>query len=765
MASRSQPLTLGEQLSTWAPLTVVRNGPRHARAIEIAAWVKSLPPDVTTAWVTARAAPNEFESFDAWLSDALLAAGVTTGTSAGGALGGFDELETLLSRREARVLVIVNNFDEIKDKRILERIVQLLDSNRNLHVLVCCGAEHPIQALAEGAVETKVVPTGGPTSTQDVARALTTLLDHPWSERLREELLSWRETAPGVPATAAPPPPLPDAGSRSALASSRPRDGTDKPSPSRPPPGGSGELHDPIGRFRQAAVTQDWETVDRLWFGNVAAMLSDNSELLHQTLETMPAEVLRANPSMEVMREALQTATADDDDSKAATARAFADACARLVTRRWDSMTLNELLVVGTGALIQLRLVGRFEDSEALGDRLSARTVALAATQQAARGRLGLFHLHRGVTFSLLGDDASAIRSYSRAWEQAIGGHADFVRSNAAANLALTYALNGETPLARRWLQRHRSLDTRDWPGHQRLSVGGHVAAGMLALDRLDDEAAREELRQVDGDGPSGELWPFVAFLHARLALHRGTARQALAHIEHLRAARDRDVATRGAASALMSRAQADLLIANGQGERARRVIQDAQTFKGLTSLPTARLRVLGGQVESGRYVDRLTWDPATSTRDRLEMLLIGALSALRRHDERTAARLANQAIELYGETGILSAFATIPLLELTRLLDLAEQGLGPGDLAVLAQQPAMYPERLVLVALSEREQAVLNALATMRSRQAIADALFVSVNTVKTQLASIYEKLGATSREGALRKAVERGLLPDEGA
>jgi LuxR family maltose regulon positive regulatory protein len=41
-----------------------------------------------------------------------------------------------------------------------------------------------------------------------------------------------------------------------------------------------------------------------------------------------------------------------------------------------------------------------------------------------------------------------------------------------------------------------------------------------------------------------------------------------------------------------------------------------------------------------------------------------------------------------------------------------------------------------------------------------MADDLFVSYNTVKTQMRSLYQKLGARSREQALVRAHEHGLL-----
>ena len=46
------------------------------------------------------------------------------------------------------------------------------------------------------------------------------------------------------------------------------------------------------------------------------------------------------------------------------------------------------------------------------------------------------------------------------------------------------------------------------------------------------------------------------------------------------------------------------------------------------------------------------------------------------------------------------------------------------------------------------------------RRVQTIARELYVSLNTVKTHIRSIYRKLGVSSREAALERARERNLL-----
>jgi DNA-binding NarL/FixJ family response regulator len=64
-------------------------------------------------------------------------------------------------------------------------------------------------------------------------------------------------------------------------------------------------------------------------------------------------------------------------------------------------------------------------------------------------------------------------------------------------------------------------------------------------------------------------------------------------------------------------------------------------------------------------------------------------------------------------------------------------------------------------VDLTPREQDVLELLAEGKSNAAIAEALFVSVHTVRNHVANLSSKLGAHSKLEALSIAVRRGLLP----
>lgn len=61
---------------------------------------------------------------------------------------------------------------------------------------------------------------------------------------------------------------------------------------------------------------------------------------------------------------------------------------------------------------------------------------------------------------------------------------------------------------------------------------------------------------------------------------------------------------------------------------------------------------------------------------------------------------------------------------------------------------------------LSAREREVLDRLAQMMTTEEIADELYLSVNTVKTHLKSVYRKLAVSRRSAAVRRARELRLL-----
>ena len=65
-----------------------------------------------------------------------------------------------------------------------------------------------------------------------------------------------------------------------------------------------------------------------------------------------------------------------------------------------------------------------------------------------------------------------------------------------------------------------------------------------------------------------------------------------------------------------------------------------------------------------------------------------------------------------------------------------------------------------IVVPLSEREMEVLRHVSKLLSTDEVASEMYISVNTVKTHLRSIYRKLAATHRGEAVRRARQLELI-----
>ena len=132
------------------------------------------------------------------------------------------------------------------------------------------------------------------------------------------------------------------------------------------------------------------------------------------------------------------------------------------------------------------------------------------------------------------------------------------------------------------------------------------------------------------------------------------------------------------------------------------------------------------------------------------------------RADWRQASAEARHALE---EAVVAATVAAQRALTYAEMLDEALAGLvdTPALMEIAEARPAL-PETSAPVGpkevLSPREQEVLALVAEGRTNKAIAEALYVSPNTVKTHVASLLTKLHADSRVQLAAIATKRGLL-----
>jgi LuxR family maltose regulon positive regulatory protein len=155
------------------------------------------------------------------------------------------------------------------------------------------------------------------------------------------------------------------------------------------------------------------------------------------------------------------------------------------------------------------------------------------------------------------------------------------------------------------------------------------------------------------------------------------------------------------------------------------------------------------------------------TARHELEYRILLAATAIVRGDP-AAAGLLGGVLHTARRQGFLNTLVTTSP-QVTEYLDehAAQLRMDPFNerliataLEVRATQPAVSRANRVLVdPLTAAEQRILQLLPTSTYAQ-IANSLFISRNTVKTHLRSIYQKLGAASRCEAVERAVDLHLL-----
>jgi len=305
----------------------------------------------------------------------------------------------------------------------------------------------------------------------------------------------------------------------------------------------------------------------------------------------------------------------------------------------------------------------------------------------------------------------------------------------------------------------------------RRLGFGQHVFAvahvrtlAGLALERRDLDTAESLTEQALS---SARLrWPAFEFLalldRAQILLARGQYRDALPAIEEARQA------LAGPPSVLLDQADELEAVTRLSLGDLRSPATLASRLPGVRrGLLQARIALAAGDHHTARG---LLHSPALddlTPRHAIVRLLVLAAAAIERHDA-SAANILGGALHAARAQGFLNTIVTTAPQVTRHLVEHAAQ-LEPDpftrDLIVAARQMQASqagPVRhgpLLAEPLTAAEQRILKLLPESTYLQ-LADTLYISRNTVKTHLRSIYHKLGATSRAQALERAADLRLI-----
>jgi LuxR family maltose regulon positive regulatory protein len=528
---------------------------------------------------------------------------------------------------------------------------------------------------------------------------------------------------------------------------------------------------------RQAVQAHDWELATRMVVDELAVgrlIEHHDSEPLADVLSGLPAERDWTSPHPWLVRAALLLPAGSDDEVSAALAAAEG----KLEPLRPDDEVPARL----ASATIRLAL------SRRSGDLESAKAAAAMAVAQVERISADLLATHPEVKPQVM-TSVGLVQFWSGRFDHAAGtlaaaaasaGRAE-ERADCLGNLALVEALRGRLQRAATLAVEAGGAARGDHAhGRERGGRAAMVARAYVHLERNNLADARRELKNADlGPGACPErLITAVALLVAArgcLAEGRpaaaweivGRAVQGQSPVPWLERslvlAESHAYAAAGDVAAALSAARraapGSVLAGAAAQARAWLVAGDAQV---------ARDALAAGSAAFGTASDR----------DRLEALLVDCHVCHVLGDRLHARRSLEQAVKIAEPEQVRLPFVLERswLGAVLREADLAgthQDLLGPASAVRDGARPRLGASRaaaelssgrqdrpVVVEKLSEREREVLQHVSEMLNTTEIAAVMYVSGNTVKSHLKSVFRKLGVASRNEAVRRARELELI-----
>jgi LuxR family maltose regulon positive regulatory protein len=203
-------------------------------------------------------------------------------------------------------------------------------------------------------------------------------------------------------------------------------------------------------------------------------------------------------------------------------------------------------------------------------------------------------------------------------------------------------------------------------------------------------------------------------------------------------------------------------------GRQHARAADDAERDRADLLLGSARVFLAEGDSKAALATAETCLAGAATQvtlRDRVSALVTAAVARRRLGQPDQAADELGYALTLAEPHGLYRPFldgGSAARSALTVLIRPANQGAAVAAriLQRFDTRPARPPDAPVPVPLTGSELAVLRFLPSHMTNQEIAESLFLSINTVKTHLRSVYRKLSVTTRRQAISTAGRLGLL-----
>ena len=513
----------------------------------------------------------------------------------------------------------------------------------------------------------------------------------------------------------------------------------------------------PLSALERAIDSADWSAatsaVREGWFELAGADVADAARAL---LDRVPASALRGEPLLAMEFGILLNQTRFH---RLRALRYFIMAVRAARSGRNTELDPVDRLMIRSSESAAFRLLGRTNLSVNAARAAMEHAHALSEDDRASITELPRIFAVLGVSFHYGGLTGEALHAASLGLAEA----PTTAPSNGMGALALLcgiHALRGDLPHAREHLEYAR---TGPWTDRQRNAYSGvfyRLAEAVVALERFDAEEARGQIDQLLATTTgrhANEHWTTIVETQALTALVEGRPGRGLAELDEMVELRGAEGSHR--ARARLARVRSLLQLALGNPDGAAAVLKRDAPDDVIARIERARIALSLGRTGTALTELRALAGEHLSTRQSAEAAAIDAAVLLRISSTPRRAGVVQRLGALLDRSQLRLPLALLPPSDLERVVAaLAAAGFAhvTSDSALRSLLPDVESAGL----LSRRELAVLAQLLHTGSMSEIASVLVVSSNTVKSQVRSIYRKLGVSSREDAIAVALERHLL-----
>src|SRR5690625_3038376 len=423
------------------------------------------------------------------------------------------------------------------------------------------------------------------------------------------------------------------------------------------------------------------------------------------------------------------------------------------VLAQLDTEDSNQMFLLAILRMSDLRIRGYTLDALEQCDAMESHLGSMQPMFDAQDGWELQTAVQIGVSAMLAGDFTRALAAFTRAQIHPPLANYAFLSRDALVQSALIHACFGNETTAKALLQRAEAVQrTSSWVEYH---IDEHRDFAHLLLTPVNSDEALARLEAVNLQD-IGEMWPFYILTIHRI-LEAGGHHDELAHRLEIFDSmpfprQDGD----GFAGSIIPLKRAMIAMKTGRGSEAQELLERADPNLPYTQLLQAASHIYAGRTQQAiQQASRLRHDTRGFRLLEIRRLSILAAAQYQAEDTQACSETLKRAAQL--PRGLKPAEATLFSPE-TRELAASQVPSWPTD----EGQPSSLLTGLPRPgrAFTDRDVEIVRQLAQSTSRAQMAEKLSISVNTLKTHLASVYRKLEVSSAGDAVLGAQRRGLI-----